>query len=343
MQERRTLVTERRLREILASITTVSVGVIGDFCLDAYWELDLSNPEASIETGKPTRAVAHQRYGLGGAGNIASNAATLGAGSVHAFGVIGNDLFGREMMRLLERGSIITDGILTQQQGFDTPVYAKPLLGAEEQERIDFGRFNSVSDETTNELAGRVRRALTRMDALIVNQQLLHGVCSPRMFLMLNDFAAEVPEKILIADSRHRSHLIRSMIRKLNASEALRSQHTPAGADVGDALRACAFAIASTTHHPVFITRGSAGMLACDGASAYDVPAVMLRGEIDPVGAGDTAVAAIACTLAAGASVPEAAEAGNLAAAITVQKLRQTGAASPVEILSLFSAGIQQS
>jgi bifunctional ADP-heptose synthase (sugar kinase/adenylyltransferase) len=77
-------------------------------------------------------------------------------------------------------------------------------------------------------------------------------------------------------------------------------------------------------------------MLACDGVSVYEVPAVALSGKIDPVGAGDTTVAAIACSLAAGASVLEAAEVGNLAAAVTVQKLRQTGTASPEEIIAVF-------
>ncbi len=151
---------------------------------------------------------------------------------------------------------------------------------------------------------------------------------------MLNELTLEFPEKIMIADSRQRSHLIHHMIRKLNAAEALRD--SPATADVHAVLRSRASEIAATTHHSVFITRGSDGMLACDRASVYDVPAVNLSGEIDPVGAGDTTVAAIACSLAAGASVLEAAEMGNLAAAVTVQKLRQTGTASPEEIIALF-------
>ncbi|MBI5472298.1 MAG: carbohydrate kinase, partial [Ignavibacteriae bacterium] len=290
---------------------------------------DTSNPEISLETGKTTHAVARQRYSLGGAGNIANNAIALGAASVQAFGVIGGDLFGTEMLRLLAGRSVSTKNMITQEDDFDTPVYAKPHINDKEQERIDFGRFNSLSDNTIQKLTKNLRNALPHMHVLIINQQLVNGVCSERMIGWLNDLARELPDTIMIADSRHRAHLIHRMIRKLNAAEALAE-------NPGGSLQTHIREIAAATRHPVFITRGGEGILACDGSSVYDIPAVSLSGEIDPVGAGDTTVAAIACSLAAGASVQEAAEMGNLAAAVTVQKLRQTGTASTQEIIEIY-------
>lgn len=327
--------TERRLRAILDRVATVSVGIIGDFCLDAYWDLDTSTPETSIETGKPTQAVRRQRYHLGGAGNIAANAIALHARATHAFGVIGDDLFGREMTRLCAQQSIATEGLLQQTDHFDTPVYAKPYVGDVEQNRLDFGRFNSFSEDSIHELMRIVREALPALNVLIVNQQLANGVCSEHMLQWLDELALEHPGTLMIADSRHRPHVIRHMIRKLNTTEA-------SAGHPGVSLKARVAEIAAVTNRPVFVTRGSEGIMACEGTSVYEVPGIPLSGENDPVGAGDTTVAAIACALAAGASVPEAAELGNLAAAVTVQKLRQTGAASPEEILSLFSAGVQQ-
>jgi len=321
--------TEPRLREILGGITNISVGIIGDFCLDAYWELDISLPEVSIETGKQTRAVRQQRYSLGGAGNIASNVSALRAKSVHAFGLVGNDVFGREMLRLLDHYSIHPDGILVQPEHFDTPVYAKPIIGKEEQKRLDFGRFNTFADGTVERLTKTLRKSLPLLDVLIINQQLMNGVCSVQMTQRVNEFALEFPEKILIADSRHRAHLIHHMIRKLNAAEALAEGSS-------ETLRTRILEIAAATHHPVFITRGEEGIMASDGSVVYEIPGIKLTGDIDAVGAGDTTVAAIACTLAAGGTVQEAAEIGNLAAAVTVQKLRQTGTASPEEISALL-------
>ena len=65
-----------------------------------------------------------------------------------------------------------------------------------------------------------------------------------------------------------------------------------------------------------------------------DVPSVAVSGPTDPTGAGDTVVAALSAALVAGASLIEGAEIGNLAARVTVQKLGQTGTASPEEILA---------
>ena len=62
-----------------------------------------------------------------------------------------------------------------------------------------------------------------------------------------------------------------------------------------------------------------------------------MLGPVDPVGAGDSLLAGIAAALAAGEAPLGAAELGNFAAAVTVQKLRVTGTASPPEILAIGS------
>jgi sugar/nucleoside kinase (ribokinase family) len=89
---------------------------------------------------------------------------------------------------------------------------------------------------------------------------------------------------------------------------------------------------------PVFITHGSLGIMLFDGKELAAIPALQLHGPTDTVGAGDTAVAAIACALAAGATWKEAATLATYAAAVTVQKLRQTGTANPSEILEIANS-----
>ena len=86
----------------------------------------------------------------------------------------------------------------------------------------------------------------------------------------------------------------------------------------------------------MFISRGARGALVCHGGRMEEIPGIPIDGETDPVGAGDTSVAALAAALAAGASPLEAGELANLASAVTVQKLMCTGTASPDEILALF-------
>ena len=88
-----------KLEKIIEDIKSVSIAVIGDFCLDAYWFIDESKSEISVETGLPTHPVKNQRYSLGGAGNVTSNLAAMGVSDVRAYGVIGADPFGNEMVK----------------------------------------------------------------------------------------------------------------------------------------------------------------------------------------------------------------------------------------------------
>ena len=114
------------LNSVLAAVPRVRIGVLGDFCLDVYWELDESASELSVETGLPTRPVRQQRSSLGGAGTVVNNLSALGVGQVAVFGVIGADPFGREVQRLLGTGGVDAAGMLIQTSQWSTPVYIKP-------------------------------------------------------------------------------------------------------------------------------------------------------------------------------------------------------------------------
>ena len=65
---------------------------------------------------------------------------------------------------------------------------------------------------------------------------------------------------------------------------------------------------------------------------ATAVSAYPVIGPIDTVGAGDSTSAGIACALAGGANLPEAAAFGNLVASITIQQIGTTGSATPEQI-----------
>jgi sugar/nucleoside kinase (ribokinase family) len=57
-----------------------------------------------------------------------------------------------------------------------------------------------------------------------------------------------------------------------------------------------------------------------------------VAGPIDIVGAGDSTSAGVACAVAAGATLTEAAAFGNLVASITIQQLGTTGTATPEQV-----------
>lgn len=323
---------------ILTRLSTVNVGIVGDFCLDAYWQINPHAQERSVETGKETIAVRDQRYSLGGAGNVAANLAALGVKRVHALGVTATDVFGREMIRQMRNLRIHVGGLILQDEGWQTPVYAKPYRKSVEQNRLDFGRFNDLSPTAEKKLIATLRGEIWKLDAVIVNQQLPKSIFTKRVMHALNDLAREDSHKIFLVDSRQRIPEFRSMICKLNAVEA--------AALFGKSIRSNEQVRLSRLHtyaehffrqfnRPVFITRGRLGLLLFDGKEAINIPAFKVTGRKDAVGAGDTVVAALAAALATGATFSDAGTLAMVAAAVTVRKIQQTGTATPKEILRL--------
>ena len=329
--------TRERLEELLQQIRSARIGVIGDFCVDAYWTIDPSLSEISVETGLPTRAVRLQRYSAGGAGNVANNLLSMGVTHVRAFGIAGSDLFGREMLRILGAAGVDTRGILVQEHGWDTPVYVKPVQGDEELNRIDLGRANTLHGDAARELREALDRALQALDLVIINQQLMNGVHTEEL---RKELAALISRASIpfLCDSRCFSDSYPGAIRKLNDQEALRlcGERGDAAEPVpfGAAARA-ADALFGRWNAPVFLTRGARGILVRDARGAHEVPGLHILGSTDAVGAGDSATAGIAAALAAGADIMEAAELGNFAAGVSVQKLFTTGAATPAEIIAI--------
>jgi rfaE bifunctional protein kinase chain/domain len=326
------------LKTHLNRFSNLKIGVLGDFCLDAYWLLDQTNVEFSVETGKPTNAICKQSYSLGGAGNVISNLLALGIGEVHALGVIGDDVFGREMIDLLRRGNVNTTGMTIQKENWDTCVYAKPYVDLDEKERIDFGRFNKLADATADRLLAGLEQTLDSLDGLIVNQQIRSGIHSDHLIAGLQKIIDQHPDKIILLDARDVCDRYRNLIFKLNAGEAARvcGQTREIHQAVSpEELSLYAKEIFGRTARPVVITRGDRGILAYDGQAFSQIPGILCVGPIDTVGAGDTTASAVTAALAAGAKLAEAIEIGNYAAAVIVRKLRQTGTATPEEILSI--------
>jgi rfaE bifunctional protein kinase chain/domain len=332
----------KRLKQILDEISTTRVAVLGDFCLDAYWMIDPGAAEVSLETGKRTQPVKAQRYSLGGASNVVHNLVDLSVASVFAIGVIGDDLFGRELVHLLSEIGVNVEGLLIQERQWDTPVYGKPYYGDEEQQRIDFGVFNRIEPDTEQRLIQQLERTLRSVQSVIINQQLVSGIYGEDLVKGINRIIFRHPDKSLIVDSREISGAFRKAVLKLNQWEAARlaGVENPSGGIITrEELLQCARKIKDKTDaKAVFITRESRGMVVYDGQEDVDVPGIQILNRIDPVGAGDTGVSAVAASLAGGATVGEAGELANFASAVTVRKLFQCGTASPEEIFEIGSS-----
>ncbi len=125
---------------------------------------------------------------------------------------------------------------------------------------------------------------------------------------------------------------------KINDHEAARlcgTVRAPEELVLREEALASARALYARFGKPVFVTRGSRGLVVVDQAGLCEVPGIQVLGQVDTVGAGDSALAGISLALAAGCDPVEAAQFGNFVAGVTIQKLNQTGTASPAEILTI--------
>jgi len=336
------LLSRDRLETILAAMPRARVGVIGDFCLDVYWVLDMAASEVSVETGKMTRPVREQRYSLGGAGNVVANLRAIGVGQVRAFGALGDDPFGERMLHLFRGAGVDPSGTVTVAAGsaWQTLAYCKPYAGEAEEPRIDMGNFNRLPDQAAAALLRHLEQALPELDVIVVNEQVRAGIHTPFLQAQLRALMDRHPQAVFIFDGRHLPNGYPAAWLKVNAVEAVGlcgGHRQPGDAVSRQDVEQAATALFRQRGQPVLVTRGERGCLVCDAQGVQSVPGLQVLGPVDPVGAGDSLLSGLAAATAAGATRFEAAQIGNAAARVTVTKLRQTGTASPAEILAVAS------
>ncbi|MFA5292344.1 MAG: PfkB family carbohydrate kinase [Phycisphaerae bacterium] len=327
-----------RAQQILSSINNVSIAVYGDFCLDAYWMMDPKGGETSVETGLKANTVAKHYYTLGGASNIVANIAALKPKSCRVFGVIGEDIFGRELVRQLGQLHVDTAGLVVQKENFDTIVFGKPYISGQEKPRVDFGFFNRRTAETDDLIISNLRKAMKDADVLIFNQQVPGSINNESFIAAANELFNEFRNKLIFIDSRHYSSSFANVYRKTNAVEAARL--CGAEARYGDIVtientKKYARELYNKTSKAVFITRGSRGLVVAESSGVHEIPGIQLLRKTDTVGCGDTLLATVSLCMAAGVGPLESATIGNFAASVTATKLFQTGTATAEEILEI--------
>jgi sugar/nucleoside kinase (ribokinase family) len=170
-----------------------------------------------------------------------------------------------------------------------------------------------------------------------------NGTITPRLRQRLGELADRQPEIRFLVDSRRRIGLFRNMILKPNLMEAM-AEIEP-GNGIGEVsagrLEEAGKALSRGVQQPVFLTLGERGVLVCTADQCQTIPAAPVQGPLDIVGAGDAFFAGLAASLVTGCSVWEAGAIANLAAAVTVEKVGQTGTATPEEIVERFEKAVK--
>ncbi len=287
-----------------------SLLVVGDVMLDSYWHGSTSriSPEAPV----PVVSVGREEARLGGAGNVAYNAAVLGA-RTRMLGLAGEDDAGERLDALLRERGIAAD--LIRVPGARTITKLRVMSQNQQLIRLDFEDAFAGWDGT-GLMAGFLER-LNDARAVIFSDY-AKGMLRQVGLLIA---AARACGKPVIVDpkgsdfDRYRGATV--ITPNFSEFEAVVGQ-CKNEADI--ASRAVALR-ESLNLSAVLITRSEKGMsLFAKGAAPLHLP-TRAQEVYDVTGAGDTVVATLGAAMAAGMPIAQAAALANVAAGIVVGKL----------------------
>lgn len=335
--------SRERLESLMRLYSGLSIAVIGDFCLDRYFDIDPTKTEISIETGLPVHNVIQVRCQPGGAGTIVANLSALGVGRIFPVGFTGMDGEGWSLRNALSALPGVDIGHMIETEARRTFTYTKPLVHhqgqpPEELSRIDIKNWTLTPKTLRKELGVRAIMAAKEADAVIVLDQVDKagtGVVNGDLLKELSTVKAGTKkhgERYILADSRRGLAKWPRFIWKMNVTEL--SSWTPLDPEDLEQVQAAASRMAVRNQQPVFVTLAERGIIGAlpSGETVHEV-SLPVNGPIDVVGAGDSVTANLAAALAAGAGMNEAMKLAMAAANHVVHQLGTTGAATRKDIL----------
>jgi D-glycero-beta-D-manno-heptose-7-phosphate kinase len=308
-------VSHARLEEILERASAVRAVVVGDLMLDTYLTGSVSriSPEAPV----PVVHVQEERYALGGAANVAANIVELGA-ACDLVGFVGVDAAAGEVRRTLAGlGEGRVRAVLSARA--DRPTTTKTRVMARRQQvvRFDRERDDDLPDDCVEEICRALAECVGGADVVVL-EDYNKGVLTPAVIRTALRLADEAGIPVVVDPKfRHVFEYRGASVFKPNLFEVVSALGEPARPDDDEWLERAR--VRFGCEH-FLLTLGEEGMVLRSGdGSTVRIPAVA-REVFDVSGAGDTVTAFIAVALAAGASVREAAEIANFAAAVEVGK-----------------------
>lgn len=291
--------------------------VVGDIMLDRfmYGTVDRISPEAPI----PVFTQQREERMLGGAGNVVRNLLSLGAEATFV-GVIGDDAVGNQLTALVGAEQNLLPYLISER-GRISAKKTRYVAGSQQLLRSDHESKNPIRDETAAKLLDVVLSELPRQQAIILSDYgkgvLTHAVCQA---IITAAKAADVP---VFVDPKRRDVAAYhgATVLSPNAKELAMAAGLD-GFESSEALIGAAQTLCSAHHFRyVLATRGEKGMTLVDAAGLLAHVDSEAQEVYDVSGAGDTVIATLALSYAAGAPMKEAMELANLAAGVAVGRL----------------------
>ena len=283
--------------------------VVGDVMLDRYWfgDTERISPEAPV----PVVHVSKVDERLGGAANVARNAASIGA-QISILGVVGDDEPGRRIEELLKVHGV--KSFLQRDASLPTTVKLRVVARQQQLIRLDFEQ-TPTHEALLNKLE-QFQSLLKDVDAVIFSDYGKGGLTHVTQMIA----AARAAGKVVLVDpkgdeySKYQGATIitpnRSELRQVIGRWKDEAELTLKAQELREQLKLDA----------LLLTRSEEGMSLFTAAGVEHVKAVA-REVFDVSGAGDTVIATMAVALAAKWPAGQAMKLANKAGGIVVGKL----------------------
>ncbi|HET6345438.1 MAG TPA: D-glycero-beta-D-manno-heptose-7-phosphate kinase, partial [Myxococcota bacterium] len=290
--------------------------VAGDLMLDEYLRGAVSriSPEAPV----PVLESAASEQALGGAANVASNLAALGA-QVIGVGAVGDDAAGAALLGLLaQRGVAVGDIQVLARR----PTTHKLRVVAQVQHvlRIDREVRAPLPEDAAARALAAVEAHLPAVRGVLCSDY-QKGFLTPTLVQGIIRAARRAGVPVLV-DPKGLDYRCYAGATVLTPNAHELHLATGAPVDTPEGLQAAALAVLTRTEaEAVLVTCGKDGMVLFErGGAVTRIPAEA-REVYDVTGAGDTVIATLALAHCAGASLQAAARLANTAAGVVVGKL----------------------
>lgn len=290
-------------------LTAARILVVGDVMLDRYWfgEVNRISPEAPV----PIVRVERREERLGGAANVARNAAALGA-QVGLLGIVGQDEAGDSVERLLLNSGI--SSFLNRDASISTIIKLRVIGRQQQLLRVDFE--DPPTDAVLRDKLSQFNMLLPHYDVIVLSDYAKGSLVNVAAMIAT---AKQAGKRILVDPkgddfSRYTgaSWLTpnKSEFRHIAGSWATEAELTEKAQQLRRALKLEA----------LLLTRSEEGMTLYTEQDVMHVP-TMAREVFDVSGAGDTVIASLAVMLGAGLGGNDAVSIANRAGGIVVGKL----------------------
>ena len=311
--------------------SALTVLCVGDVMLDRFLHGDIEriSPEAPV----PVIHLRETREMLGGAGNVASNIASLG-GTAILIGLVGRDESGTRLQAIVTaRGTIVSALVPTTHR----PTICKTRFVADRQQvvRADEESRAPLHAEEENALIAAIEAHLPAADAVNFSD---YGKGALSTVVLARGMGAAAARGVPVFVDPKGEDFTRyrgATCITPNAREMAAAARAPVGteAEVASAARTV---MAHAGAGAILVTRSEKGMMLVDGTGVSSVSA-RAREVFDVSGAGDTVIATLALAYADGRPLVQAMHIANAAAGVVVSKLG-TATADIAEVMHELSA-----